>query len=337
MRKNRLFFALSLLIAASMILAACGGAATEAPAPTEAPLEEPTEAPMEEPTEEPMEEPTEEPMETALGTEENPIVWVLTPSQDTQAVISGAEGLTQHIEDETGIVIDAFVATDFTAQVEALCSEEAQMGAINTFGYLRANSRDCAEVELASVRFGSTSYAGQLITQAGSGIESVEDLPGKTFCRPDPGSTSGWVIPSLSMLAAGIDPEADLAEIVDVGGHDSVVISVYNGDCDAGSSFEDARDNVAEEFPDVYEEVVVFATSPPIPNDNISFHPSVPQDIRDQIADALLQLNETEEGVEMLNSLYSWSGLEEVEDSFYDGFRQQLEAAGMTIDEFVEG
>ncbi len=329
MRRNRLFVVFSLLIAASMVLAACGGAAATPTAAPEEPMEEPTEPMEEEPTEAPMEE-------AALGTEENPITWVLTPSQDTQAVISGAEGLTQYIEDETGIVIESFVATDFTAQVEALCSEEAQMGAINTFGYLRANARGCAEVALASVRFGSTSYAGQLITQAGSGIEEVTDLAGTTFCRPDPGSTSGWVIPSLAMQAEGLNPNEDLAEVVDVGGHDAVVIAVLNGDCDAGSTFEDARDTVAEEFPDVYEEVVVFRTSPPIPNDNISFHPSVPQDIRDQITDALLQLNDTEEGVAMLNDLYSWGGLERVEDSFYDGFRQQLEAAGMTIEEFVE-
>lgn len=303
MHRNRLLVVFSLLITAAMLLSACGAIGGE----------------------------------PELGTEENPIVWVLTPSQDTQAVISGAEGLAQHIEDETGLVVETFVATDFTAQVEALCSEEAQMAAINTFGYLRANARDCAEVALASVRFGSTSYAGQLVTHVDSNIESVADLPGTTFCRPDPGSTSGWVIPSLAMLAEGIDPDEDLAEIVDTGGHDSVIISVYNQDCDAGSSFEDARTIVADEFEDVNEQVVVFSTSPPIPNDNISFHPSVPQDIRDQITDALLQLNETEEGVEMLNALYSWEGLERVEDSFYDGFRQQLEAAGMTIEEFVEG
>jgi len=69
--KHKKFFALlAVLVIASMVLAACAPAATEAPTeeavapePTEEPMEEPTEEPMEEPTEEPMEEPTEEPME----------------------------------------------------------------------------------------------------------------------------------------------------------------------------------------------------------------------------------------------------------------------------------
>jgi peptide/nickel transport system substrate-binding protein len=68
--KHKKFFALlAVLVMASMVLAACAPAATEAPTEeavvTEAPAE-PTEEPMEEPTEEPMEEPTEEPMEEEM-------------------------------------------------------------------------------------------------------------------------------------------------------------------------------------------------------------------------------------------------------------------------------
>jgi phosphonate transport system substrate-binding protein len=316
--------ALSLILVLSMVLGACQTA-------TEEPEAQETEEEMME-TEEPMA--TEEPMyDDTLGTAENPIIWILTPSQDTEVVLAGAEGITQYIEDETGIVIDAVVATDYTAQVEALCSGEAQMGAINTFGYVRAAERGCVDAALASSRFGSTTYAGEIITQAGSDITGIADLAGKTFCRPDPGSTSGWVIPSLLMLEAGIDPEADLAEIVDTGGHDAVVIAVYNGDCDAGSVFDDARSTVSEDFPDVNEKVIVVQTTAAIPNDSIAFVTDFPADLRAQIVTALMTLNDSDEGVELLNGLFSWAGLVEIDDSFYDGFRQQLEAAGITIDE----
>jgi phosphonate transport system substrate-binding protein len=271
-----------------------------------------------------------------LGTAENPVVWVLTPSQDTETVLAGAEGIAEYVEQETGIVIDSFVATDYTSQVEAMCSGEADMGAINTFGYTRAADRDCVDAALASTRFGSATYAGQIVTQAGSDVTSIEDLSGKTFCRPDPGSTSGWVIPSLLMLGAGIDPEADLAEIVDAGGHDGVVIAVYNGDCDAGSSFVDARTIVSDDFPDVNEKVIVVQETAPIPNDSIAFTPDFPADTRAEIVAALMTLNDTDEGVELLNGLFSWAGLIEIEDTFYDGFRQQLEAAGLTAEDIAE-
>lgn len=295
MRRKSLFVLLSLLIAASVVLAACGAVGGE----------------------------------PALGTEENPITWVLTPSQDTQEVLSGAEGIAQHVEDETGYVIESFVATDYTAQVEALCSDEADMGAINTFGYVRASERDCADAALASVRFGSNTYSGQLIVGADTGIEGWGDLAGATFCRPDPGSTSGWIIPTLEMRAGGVDPDTDLAQVVDAGGHDSVVIAVYNGDCDAGATFVDARSNVEEDFTDVNDQVLVVAETDAIPNDSIAFAPGFPEEMRSEIVDALLQLNESEDGEELLSGLFSWAGLTEVDDSFYDGFRQKLEAAGV--------
>ncbi len=314
MRKYRILFLLAaVLVVAALALSACGKKA--------------------EPTAAPQPEKTEAPAEAALGTADNPIVWVLTPSQDTAKVLAGAEPIAQYVEEKTGIVIKPVIPTDYTAQQEALCSGEAQMAALNTFGYVRAHAKGCADVALVSVRYGSTSYQGQIITQAGSGIEKVEDLAGKKFCRPDPESTSGWIIPSLTMKAAGIDPEKDLAEIVDTGGHDAVVISVYNGDCDAGATFVDARKLVAKEFPDVNDKVVVIATSAPIPNDNISFRPDFPKDLRDKIVQALLSLNDSDEGKEMLKGLFSWQGLETADDTFYDGFRQQLEAAGVKIED----
>jgi len=287
-------------------------------------------------TEEPMEEMTEEPMaEFSIGTEDNPIVWVLVPSQDTEAVLAGADEIAAQIEAETGLIVEPLVTTDYTGAVEAMCNGEAHMGALNTFNYVLASARGCADVSIASVRFGSTFYSGQLITKADSGITSVADLAGKTFCRPDPTSTSGWVIPSITMQANGINPETDLAEIVDAGGHDGVVLAVYNGDCDAGSTFVDARSNIEDEYPDVNDVVVVIEESAPIPNDNISFHPDVDAEVRDMIVNAFLSLTETEEGLEVLNSVYSWSGMEVVGDDFYDGFRQQLEAAGLSIEDLI--
>jgi phosphonate transport system substrate-binding protein len=316
--KNRFFSLLAVVAACSLLLAACGGGG--AAAPTVVPnTPHPTAVP----------EPTAEP--STLGTAEDPIIWVLVPSQDAEAVLAGAEDITAAIEASSGLIVEPIVSTDFTAAVEAMCNGEAHMGALNTFNYIVAHERGCADVGLVSLRFGTAFYAGQVITRPDTGITSIADLAGKTFCRPDPTSTSGWIIPSIAMRAEGLDPEVDLLEIVDAGGHDGVVIAVYNGDCDAGSTFLDARTNVEEEFPDVMEVVTVIAESAPIPNDTISFHPDMDATVREALVTALLALNDTEEGLADLAAVYSWTGLEATDDTFYDGFRQQLEAAGMCV------
>jgi phosphonate transport system substrate-binding protein len=274
--------------------------------------------------------------EAALGeSEENPIVWSFVPSGETEQVATGAQEVADLLNDETGLYFETNVATEYAGVIEAMCSDppEAHMGSLATFAYVLANERCDVEAELVAVRFGSPTYNGQLITQADSGIEGIEDLEGKTFCRPDPLSTSGWIIPSLSMRAEGINPEQDLAEIVDAGSHDAVVAAVYNGDCDAGATYVDARGTLEEEQPDVMEKVVVFHVTADIPNDGVQFIPDMDEELKSQIVEGLLTISGTEEGQEALDTAYSWAALEKHGDEFYDPFRQVLQASGVSIED----
>ncbi len=273
--------------------------------------------------------------EAELGTEENPIVWSFVPSGEMETVASGAREVADLLHEETGLYFDTNVATEYAGVIEALASDppEAHMASLATFSYVLAADRGAAEAALVSVRYGSPTYNGQIITRKDSGISSVADLKGKTFGRPDPLSTSGWIIPMLTMRAAGIDPESDLKEIVDAGSHDSVVAAVYSGDVDAGATYVDARSSIEDNHPDVMEKVIVIEVTEDIPNDGVQFSPEIPEDMRDKIVDALLKIADTEEGKDALDTAYSWTGLEKHDDTFYDPFRQVLQASGLSIDE----
>lgn len=281
----------------------------------------------------------EKPMEekktkaTALGTEENPIIWSFVPSGEMERVASGAQEVADMLHDKTGYYFKTNVATEYAGVIEALSSDPpgAHMASLATFAYVMAADRGVAEAALVSVRYGSATYNGQLIARKESGISSPEDLEGKTFARPDPLSTSGWIIPMLTMRAAGIDPETDLERVVDAGSHDAVVAAVYNGDADAGATYIDARTRIEDDHPDVMEKVIVFEVTADIPNDGVQFHPSIPDDMKNTIVDALLEIASTEEGKEALSTAYQWNGLEKHGDSFYDPFRQVLQAAGLDI------
>lgn len=274
--------------------------------------------------------------EPELGTADNPIVMSFVPSGDTQEIIASGDELAAMLKAKTGLEFEANVGTDFAAVREAMGAGQAHIGWLNTFNYVLANEQYGVDVALATQRFGSTTYRGQIIVRADSGIETIEDLKGKVMCWVDPNSTSGYIIPRIHLLANGVDPDSDFAQTVEAGSHNNVVVQVYNGDCDAGATYDDARSSIEEDFPDVEEQVAILDYTTDIPNDTVAFIQDFPEDMRDEIVTALLEIAATEEGQEALNTLYSIEALVTVDDSFYDGFRADLSRAGIDIEELAE-
>jgi phosphonate transport system substrate-binding protein len=291
MRKNRLyiFIAFGVILIAALALGACAG-------------------------------------EAELGTEENPLIWVFVPSGELARVTEGGEVMADLLFDETGLYIDTFVATDNTSAIEAMCSDppKAHIGSLATFTYIQAEEQGCAEAEMVALRYGSPTYNGQIYVRADSGYTDISELNGVTFCRDHPFSTSSWIIPMVEMAAVGVEVTP-----FDAGSHDAAVAGVYEGDCDAGASYVDARSRIEEEHPDVMEVVQVIFQTLDIPNDGVQYVPSLSSEIRTQLNDAFLALSATEEGVAAMDIAYQWAGLEAHDDTFYDKFRQLLDAAGI--------
>jgi phosphonate transport system substrate-binding protein len=271
-----------------------------------------------------------------LGTEKNPIVMFFVPSGDTQEIIASGDQLAEMLTEKTGYTIKAEVGTDFAAAREAMGAGKAHVGWLNTFNYVLTNEKYGVDAGLVTVRYGATSYLGQINVRADSGITSLADLKGKVMCWVDPNSTSGYIIPRIMLQANGIDPDADFSKTVEAGSHNNVITQVYNGECDAGATYGDARSSVEDDLTDVMEKVTVLATTSDIPNDNVSFIKDMPEEMRTKITDGLLEIAESEEGKEALNTLYSIAGLQKADDSFYDAFRTDLSKAGINIEDLAK-
>ncbi|MCJ7623804.1 MAG: hypothetical protein MUO76_09900, partial [Anaerolineaceae bacterium] len=59
----------------------------------------------------------------ALGSEGNPLIMAVVPSGDTETVVTGFEEIAAMIFDETGLVVEPFVATEYAGVIEAMCSD----------------------------------------------------------------------------------------------------------------------------------------------------------------------------------------------------------------------
>ncbi len=172
--------------------------------------------------------------EAPLGSEERPIQVLFVPSVDSDAIITGGDMMAQELERATGLNYEVSVPTSYAATIEAMCaSPEDTIGFIPALGYVLANERCGVQVGLASVRFGWPVYWAQIVVRDDSGIESLEDLAGKTWGAPSVTSTSGYLVPAATLNDAGIET----GEIVETGGHTAAMLAVANGDVDFATGF----------------------------------------------------------------------------------------------------
>ena len=172
--------------------------------------------------------------EAALGSEESPIQMLFVPSVDADVIVSGGEILAEELLNATGYHFDVSVPTSYAATIEAMCaSPDDTMGFIPALGYVLANERCGVQVGNAAVRFGWSVYWSQIVVRNDSGIESIEDLAGKTWGAPSVTSTSGFLVPSAVFSDAGIET----GEIVETGGHTNAMLAVAQGDVDFATGF----------------------------------------------------------------------------------------------------
>ena len=345
---------LAVLTAIMLFAVACtgGGTASQAADESEAAESEPAAS------EAAPSEAAEVPEELVIG---------FVPSSEAGQLVEDIEPLAEYLSEALGIPVTGTVTNDYTGLVTAMETGQAHIGALPPYGLLQAIDRAGAEVILQSERFGSGTYHTQFFTnnpdkyctisepeenirivddaevtylncngtaremedtpEGPVGLEALENLePGTTMSFVEQTSASGYIFPATVLLTEGINPEEDV-EAIFPGSHDGSVIAVCEGDAEVGVSFDDAR-TVATTECDVAGEVVVFAYGPEIPNDGIAVAGGLPDDLQQEIADALMAYAETEEGAEVLDSIYQITAFTEPNLEALELVRQAVDELG---------
>jgi phosphonate transport system substrate-binding protein len=355
----------TILLVLSMVLAACGGSGAD----TTTAATETTAAP----TTTAAETTTTAAAEPELGTADNPIQVLFVPSVEAEVIVSGGDIMKAALEEATGLVFEVSVPTSYAATIEEMCAApDRTMGFIPGLGYVLASNLCGVDVGFKAVRFGFDVYWAQFLVQRDSEIDSLDDLAGLSWAYPDPGSTSGYMVPLLELQEAGIEPGAT----VEAGGHPQAALAVYRGDADFATTFYsppllpegnwtegdepdipedlvsecavtaedqlwcgdyrvlDARASARAEAPDIVQQVRILSITQGIPNDTLSFGPDFPADIRAQIEDALVAFAETPEWEESIGNqdFYGWTGINPADDAEYDGLRTIVDLVGISLD-----
>lgn len=248
--------------------------------------------------------------------------WGLIPADDATEMLRQYQPVVDYLEKELGLEIEIDVTTNYTAAILAMKYGHIDMAWFGPFSYILAAEEAGAEAIVNGVRrdTGNSTYRTIFITKAGSGIETLDDLRGHTFAFVDPASTSGYLIPMKILLENDINPEDDFPTWYYAGTHNAVQLAVKQGTVDAGADSDTSYDrmvNAGEIDPEVN---VIIHRSEPIPGSPIAVRGDLPQDLKDRIQQALINMDE-----QVIYNVQGWGGIEkyvEVTDSDYNIIRE---------------
>lgn len=234
-------------------------------------------------------------------TKEYPVVTIgATVTENQAATEARFRPLGDYFQEKFGVEMRVQQASDYAAVVQALTAGHIQLARLGGSSYAAGYIDSEGGIEPVAVPAeldGSLGYHSVLIVRSDSPYQKLEDLKGKSLAWADPNSTSGYLVPMVSLRSNGIEPKEFFGETVFSGGHEQSVIGVLNGTLDSAFTWTSKDDNTGQlrmmMDRDMLkrEDVRVVWESPLIPNPLYAVPSDLPADMKKDLEEFFLNLH----------------------------------------------
>jgi phosphonate transport system substrate-binding protein len=138
-------------------------------------------------------------------------------------------------------------------------------------------------------------YKGIFIVRRDGGIRHPHDLKGKAVSYPSPTAVAACIMPQYYLHSHGVNITSDIENRY-VGSQESCIMSVYLGKTAAGATWLRPWRSFQNEHPKEADELMVLWETPPLISNSVMVRNDVPADVREQVSEVLLRLNDTSQG-----------------------------------------
>jgi phosphonate transport system substrate-binding protein len=229
--------------------------------------------------------------------------------------------------------VSLFPAADYDGVIQGLLGgtlDYAELGA-SGFAKIYLAKADAVEPILTTVQTdGSMGYHSIMVARKDSGMTKVTDIKGKKLGFADPDSTSGYLVPSVTLPEVlGAPVKEYVAETGFGGGHENLVLEVLKGTFDAGTTFGSG----VGDFKDGYtsgnlrkmvdkgilnmDDLVELWKSPLIPNGPIVVRTSMNEDMKAKFKQFMMDLPTSDAACFSAVQGGEFKGFAEVNVDFY--------------------
>lgn len=152
-----------------------------------------------------------------------------------------------------GVEARLFPAADYAGVVQAFGAGQIEAAGMGASAYAAAWMDSNGNVEpltVAEERDGSISYIAVMVVRRDSGIETLEQMRGRSLAWADPNSTSGYLIPRFQLRAQGLGVESGqyFSRTGFGGGHEQAVVAVLQRQYDAAVTWASGQGDEAAGF-----------------------------------------------------------------------------------------
>jgi phosphonate transport system substrate-binding protein len=258
------------------------------------------------------------------------LVMAITPSNIPTELFKGGEAFALELSRKIGVPIKVYMPTDYLGVVEALRNRTADMAFVHPAGYVFASREAKARIVAVDVWHGKTSYTSRFYVRKDSGLKSLAELRGKTIAFVDPGSTSGYVYPMVTLIKRGLvtnrDPKSFFKEAMFAGTHEAALLALLNGSVDAVASFDLAPQQYLKDKERV-ERVTYVAETDPIPEAGMCVRDGLDPALLGKLVESLMSFNAPEYRP-ILKNFYGIDGFAPAKDSDYNPVREAIDLLG---------
>jgi phosphonate transport system substrate-binding protein len=226
------------------------------------------------------------------------------------------EPLFRDMEKKTGLTVKAFYAPDYAGVVEAMRFNKVQVAWYGNKAAIDAVDRSGGEV-FAQVKKadGSLGYSSLLITQKDSPYNNLNDVlkNSKTinFGIGDPGSTSGFLVPSYYVFALNKVDSRTAFKTIRNASHGANIQAVLAKQLDVATNNTEEIEKLEATKPEVAKELKVIWKSPLIPNDPLVWRKDLDAGVKAKLKGFLLAYGQTDADKAVLKNIYNYSGFKE--------------------------
>jgi ABC-type phosphate/phosphonate transport system substrate-binding protein len=215
--------------------------------------------------------------------EEIIVQFLLVAEEPTRATV-----LAEEFNEDEEVAVTLDFTDSYAAALSALCTSQAQVVSLDAFGYLTARTRGCGEALYVLEIDGATTTQGQILADSWTGVYALEGARGRTFCRPDGLSLHGWVIPSITLRARGINPFTDLGNIIDTEDDETTIRMLHDGECAVAATLLGAEQEIVEDL-DNPARITFVEELIPVPNDVVVISTQLDEQTHAVLLDLLRQ------------------------------------------------